>query len=405
MQQDQKLIAAALDSRTAYGLIAHHLAPEDLGPQAEMWWALIERWYKADMDAARVDWEVLRDSGERTLPSDHRAQLLSWFDSLEPVASPANIAQDVLGLKKANLARELAGVLLAGKEAGPLLSEYSALEEATSLEDSDTKDGHWAPDDILEIIDGSRRENLIPVFPKSLRAACDGGVEPGDHIVVFARPEMGKSLFALNMAAGWVRTGHRVLYVGNEDGIAKLKRRLICNLANMTPEQLRKWPEEAMRRAEKNGIGLIRMWWQRNMTIDQLEAKIRETQPQCVILDQIRGMSSRRGDSDGMTQKLEDVAIGFRGLLGKYGLVGLSTNQGNDRTERHNQEPPVWLSMGDVADSRTGLPGQADLLLGIGANSDMQDRGERAMSILKNKGEGSHTGFRFWVDPLRTRIR
>jgi len=403
MQTDQKIVSAAVHSREAFSMVEHHLQAEELGPQAEAWWPLLEKFYRQDAGAQMADIGILRSWGERYLPAEHHEMLLGWFDDLKPEASPRNVAWEILDSKRAAKGRELAAAILSGRESGKLVTEYQSLMEATELEEDGAAEGYWADDDVRKLIDDSRPENLIPVFPKSFRRAAQGGVEPGDHIVVFARPEMGKSLFALNMSAGWARTGHRVLYIGNEDHINKLKRRLICNLANMTPEEMRKWPDQAAKRARDRGLDNVKMWWQNGMTMNDLERKIQEVEPDCVVLDQIRGMGGTR-TGDGMTQKLQEVAIGFRRLLGKYSLVGLSTNQGNDRTERHGQEPPAWLKMGDVADSRTDLPGQADWLLGIGADQEMKDMNKRACSVLKAKGEGSHEGFTFYIDPLRSKV-
>ena len=64
-----------------------------------------------------------------------------------------------------------------------------------------------------------------------------------------------------------------------------------------------------------------------------------------------------------MTQGLNRIAIQFRSLLLDYGLIGVSVTQANDRTQHSGQEPPIWLGLGDVDSSRTGLPAQADLML------------------------------------------
>ena len=120
-----------------------------------------------------------------------------------------------------------------------------------------------------------------------------------------------------------------------------------------------------------------------------------------VFLDQIRNLSS---NEDGMTRRLEHSAIVFRALVATHGLVGVAITQAGDRSKTHNADSPVWLSTGDVDSSRVGLPAQADLMLGIGGNADMIARGQRAISIVKNKcysGPNSREGVIVNVDLAR----
>ena len=86
-----------------------------------------------------------------------------------------------------------------------------------------------------------------------------------------------------------------------------------------------------------------------------------------------------------MTQRMEHNAIRFRSLLNREKLIGLSVTQAGDRSQGHNQDGPLYLSAGDVDSSRVGLPGTADLQVGIGSNKEMMARGLRMLNFAKNK--------------------
>jgi hypothetical protein len=108
-----------------------------------------------------------------------------------------------------------------------------------------------------------------------------------------------------------------------------------------------------------------------------------------------------------MTQRMEGNAIRFRSLINEYSLVGISVAQAGNRDERHNADGPLWLGAGDVDSSRVGLPAQVDLMLGIGRNSDLDARSQRAVSICKNKlysGPEAREGFIVSVDFARSII-
>jgi hypothetical protein len=51
------------------------------------------------------------------------------------------------------------------------------------------------------------------------------------------------------------------------------------------------------------------------------------------------------------------------------------------------------LDMGDIDSSSTGIPAQADVLIGIGADKDDQASNRRVISLIKNKRSGNHEFF------------
>jgi hypothetical protein len=117
-------------------------------------------------------------------------------------------------------------------------------------------------------------------------------------------------------------------------------------------------------------------------SISELEDLTEKHAPSVLVVDQIRNLS---GPEDGMTQKMEQNAIRFRSLLNRKRLIGISVTQAGDRSQGHNQDGPLYLSAGDVDSSRVGLPGTADLQIGIGCNKEFYARGMRMLNFAKNK--------------------
>jgi hypothetical protein len=141
---------------------------------------------------------------------------------------------------------------------------------------------------------------------------------------------------------------------------------------------------------------------------DDLDRAVEEFEPTVLVLDQIRNQKTKSGDNSNMTQKLESVSTEHRNRLARYKLVGVSVTQANDRTERYGQEPPEWLTMSDCDSSRTGLPGQTDLMIGIGGKQEQIARGQRAISICRNKlssDEKSKEGFYVDYDLHRSVVK
>ena len=48
---ETKVLAAAIQSRSAFDRIRHHVNDSELSPQGKVWWPLIKEWYAKDRQA------------------------------------------------------------------------------------------------------------------------------------------------------------------------------------------------------------------------------------------------------------------------------------------------------------------------------------------------------------------
>jgi replicative DNA helicase len=385
---DAQLIAAAMQSREAMDIFAPHINDNDMTPAAQFWYELIADWYTRDRQAQRVDKSLLVAQGKQKIKNPkHEPALLGFMNDLPEAPSPSNVAKIVLELKRHNVGMELAGAIAAQdqKKANKLMGQYADLMRATELKSHAQWEDAVSWDKLDEIVGD---KNRIPIAPKMLNQRCNGGALPGHHILVFGRPEVGKSTFVINMTRGFLKSGQRVLYIGNEDNINVLKRRMRCRLTLLTEREIAANPERAnalaQERETENG-GVLNMRHLHNATGADVDAAIEHFEPTVLVLDQIRNQQLKGGDGASMTQKLEGLAIEHRNRLARYGLVGVSVTQANDRSDRPGQDSQEWLTMADCDSSRTGLPGQTDLMIGVGGKAEQIARGQRAISICRNK--------------------
>jgi archaellum biogenesis ATPase FlaH len=384
---DAQLLAAALQCRSAFDKFAPHIEKADLTPPAGFWYDIVREWYARDPQAKSIDKTVLVEMGKKRITNEkHVDGLLGFMSDLPEAPSPDNVAQVVLELKRYNVGMQLAAAIgrqdvraIAGlhKQFGDLLAQ-TELRKAAQWEDAVS----WE-----ELDDKVGDKKRIPIAPRVVNRRAGGGALPGHHILIYGRPEAGKSTMAINMTHGFLYTGQRALYVGNEDNINVLKKRMRNRLTGLTDAEIAPNPERAnklAREREREHGGELMMRHLHRGDVGSLEQAIEEFEPTVLILDQIRNLESRAG-KESKVEKMEQVAIDVRRVLSTYGLVGVSVTQANDRTERHGQKSPIWLGLGDVDSSRTGLPGQVDLALGLGADTEMLERGQRACSFAKNK--------------------
>ena len=398
---DAMVLGACLSSRDAYERVREHVDPEaELSPMAGFWWSLIGQWYQQDNQATSVDRKILLQRGKKRAPHAHVDTMLGYFETIPETPSPQNVVAHVLEIKRGAIGNQLAMLSNApAEEVLPVAQLYVELLSAETLESQETWKEAEGDEDLERMQDRTQGYKLLP---STLHSRTHAGAGPGDHIVIFGATEIGKSTFTVNLVAGFLRQGAKVLYVSNEDAAWKIRGRVRGNLAGMTREQMEKNPQAAKSRSEAKGMGLL---YSGNMDpgdVAQIEKKLDEVDADVVVIDQARNLRATVGKSSNITQRMDQVAQEVRSLLIRRQVLGVSVVQAH---AGEHGKPSVWYHADDVDSSRVGFPAQADLLIGIGATDEMQAQGVRAISICKNKLGDSKEGFTCEFDLLRSRCR
>ncbi len=103
--------------------------------------------------------------------------------------------------------------------------------------------------------------------------------------------------------------------------------------------------------------------------------------------------------SESKTGSLEVAAKSARRLAKRNRLLVVSVTQAADSATGR-----VVLGRGDVHNSNVGIPGQVDLMLGVGADEQMEQRGLRELTLVKNKISGCRDHFTVKVNPILSRV-
>ncbi|MEM4167931.1 MAG: DnaB-like helicase C-terminal domain-containing protein [Candidatus Caldarchaeum sp.] len=234
--------------------------------------------------------------------------------------------------------------------------------------------------------------NTLPIYPKSVRDVLDGGVRRGHHIVVFARPEAGKTAFSINAAAGLAYKGFNGIYFSNEDRLDDLLMRFASNLTGLNPHDICANPQVAQERINRilKGEKRIRVVSMAPGSVEAIEAYCERYKPDWIVIDQIRNLADRRDDN--RVLHLERVASKARNIAKAHNLVCLSVTQAGD-----SASGKLFIDQGDVDYSNTGIPASADVMIGIGKQKDGGDEESpneqdnvRGIHLCKNKINGRH---------------
>lgn len=392
---ENKLLSAAFHDREAFDQLLSADVETDLSDKGKILWKLLKEYYSTDAEAPKADVEVISHQIERQYPK-HVDTFKVILDSLEQVSIP-NIIKDTIEFKIDATKHQLAHALTSGKDeyVNQLIDKLQKLREGR-LKDPERKSEVLTNVSVADLVKRSSAENRIKVLPSALNEQIGGGVSKQHHIVVFAPTDMGKSLFALNMTYGFLKQGLKVLYGGNEDPADDLIYRLLWRMTGMPKEEIEKDFETADKLAAEKGYHNLVFAELAPGNPTELRDMIEEHQPDVLIVDQIRNLDM--GETNRVLQ-LEKAATMMRNFGKQYNLLPVSMTQAADSATGQ-----VILSRGDIDYSNVGIPGQADLLIGIGADEDMEMKGERMLSFVKNKINGQKTPLKVWFDPTLTKV-
>lgn len=401
---EKRILKVALTNRDSYYQLKDYLELKSYTQEFQALLRSIDHFYSVDPKATSVDVDVLKHTIKNTSSSDKQADfLLQVIDSAMIVdTSSDNVTNTILAIAKTQAGNKLA-VALANHDdpknkvrTPELLAEYNKLEELTTPE-AMLNDG-------LEIIDTDFRvlqnefnkANLTAIIPKTLSDRLDGGLPSGSHTVIFGRPESGKSTMAIQLSSGFIQQGKRGIYFINEDRAKAIAARFITNLVGYDKATVSANFDKALAVANSRGLDHLRIVELAPGNFRQIEACIRKFSPEWIVIDQIRNLQMK---ADSRVNTLEAAATEARNVAKRYNLIGISVTQAGDSAT--NKE---YLDMGDVDFSNTGIPAQADLMIGVGVTESLEQAGLRGISFCKNKISTVHHKFYLKMDAVTGRF-
>jgi len=396
--REQHVLSSCIQDREAFDTIEHFVEHKDLSEQGMVVWAGVCEYYDRDPKAGNCDPSLLGEAIARHVSANkHKEMFRGLISNLHALdVSPANVVDDLLATKRDKVGQQLAAAILASEPTERLLEDYNEILATTALDDEDDEDARQGFSVVDLVSTSFDPDNLIRIYPESLNKRLDGGVKPGHHIIIFARPEMGKTMLTMEMMAGFARQGLLTLYIGNEDPMADINMRLVNRLSGMNKLEVLNKPEKADEEARKHGYESIILKGLSPGTAREITQLIEKFKPDVLVLDQLRNLNMKQ---DNYVLALEQAAKQARQWAKRYSCVVVSVTQAGDSAANK-----AVLDMGDVDFSNTGIPAQADVMVGMGANENHMRNGERVLSLPKNKVSGCHEWFAVSVEPHLSKV-
>lgn len=223
------------------------------------------------------------------------------------------------------------------------------------------------------------------------------GLQKGDLIVLAARPSMGKTAFALNIAEHVaVQEGLPVLVFSMEMGAAQLALRLVGSLGRINQQNLRtgrldsgEW-ERLTDAVER--LGQVQLYIDETaaLTSSELRARARRMARQfgtlgLIVIDYLQLMSGSSGSDENRATEIGEISRGLKALAKELQCPVIALSQLNRSVETRNDKRPM---MSDLRESGA-IEQDADIIMFIYRddyyNKDSKEPGVSEIVIGKQR--------------------
>lgn len=304
-----------------------------------------------------------------------------------------DVGEDVLQhMWRADICRRIADIALEGLNGDieSLTPIQRILEEATG-DFRPKEDIPEVPTDIEELLALNANRPCWKFNIERLAERVPGGA-PGDFMITFARPELGKTAFWVSLTAGpggFLEQGAKVAVLVNEEPGVRTLMRAIHSSSGLDKDQLPLSPRgpetETWRRLRPN----FRTIDQVGFTMDQLNAYVERVKPDVLIIDQLDKVQVDTAKDTKDYQRLREVYVQAREIAKRHSCFVIGVSQASIEAEGK-----TWVHYSQMEGSKTGKAAEADLIIGIGAYPRDENAEEENMTrflcVSKNKITGWH---------------
>lgn len=241
----------------------------------------------------------------------------------------------------------------------------------------------WVTDDVRELQKAVDRSSGLKWRLGSLQNAL-GGLTKGDFGFIYARPESGKTSFMASQVTYFAaQSTAPVVWANNEERGDKVKSRLIQSALQMDRDRfLSLDPDLISTEYNKRTKGNIKLGDYSRLHRSDIESICEEMHPALLVIDQIDKVKGFKADK--RETMLGELYQWTREMAKEYcPIIGVCQASASAEGKR-------WLTMDDVAESKTTKAAEADFIIGIGKTHDEGQEDVRYLHIIKNKLTGIH---------------
>ena len=337
-------------------------------------------------------------------PALTRAAKTNFLNLIEDIKSEnipnIDVASDILdSVYKRSLAHKIAIEATNIYNGGD--SNFSTIQNLIdSVQNEVQEDSETVTDDIHTLIkeidaDTQYKFGDIPDLRRLVK-----GVGRGNLVIVFARPETGKTAFWVSLVAnrnGFASQGAKVHALVNEEPAVRTQMRLISCWTGMTKDEIVNDVDKA--KEEWNKIkSNVKILDTVDWDLDQIDSHCKTHKPDILVVDQLDKVSIS-GNFARTDEKLRAIYTGAREIAKRNDCCVVAVSQAS--AEAHGR---TELSFDMMENSKTGKAAEADLIIGIGQQNTVDSESTlRTLCVSKNKITGWHGRIDCVINPFLSR--
>jgi replicative DNA helicase len=230
------------------------------------------------------------------------------------------------------------------------------------------------------------------------------GLQPGEMIIIAARPSMGKTAFALNIAENIATVKHEPVAVFSlEMSKQQLAQRLLCSRSGVDSHKLRRnmlgaddFKTLSLTVGELSEAPMY-IDDTAGLTLMSLRAKARRMKQRhgikCVVIDYLQLMSAPSAGRDGRQNEVSSISRGIKALAREINVPVICLSQLNRQAEQREGHRP---RMSDLRESGS-IEQDADVIMML-HREDYYHRGDEEYTdtneaeVIINKQRNGPTG-------------
>jgi len=316
-----------------------------------------------------------------------KENFISMIEELKEQKVPnKEIAKNILkSIQKRNVAQEIATLatnIFNGKE-DSLLSIQNLIDKS---DEEEKEEYESVTSDIDSLVDALKDNTKWKFNLEPLRSRVNG-VGDGNLLVIFARPESGKTALWVSFVAGengFISQGAKVCALINEEPAIRTQMRLINAHTGMTFEQIQ--DDVATAKGLWSQISTnLKILDTVDWSLEKVDSFVAKEKPDVIIIDQMDKVHVP-GNFARTDEKLRAIYTGAREIAKRRSCCVIAISQASA-----DASGKLDITFDMMENSRTGKAAEADVVIGVGFRNKLDtDKELRSLAVSKNKITGWH---------------
>ena len=256
--------------------------------------------------------------------------------------------------------------------------------------------------DVDEIVEALQEQGEFKFNLPSLQRATNG-IGRGNFMIIFARPDVGKTAFWVSLVAspqGFAWQQKKVSIFANEEPAIRTQMRLLNSSTGLQRGNILNGSRDVAKNKWASISPYIENFDCVGKTMDDLNEYCSTNDVDILIIDQLDKINVT-GKYNATHEKLREVYTQSRELAKRHNILVIGMSQASAEAQGRSR-----VTFSTMENSKTGKASEADIILGIGKEDEAEnfmDDCVRFVTLSKNKLTGDHAEFEVILRPTISR--